>query len=330
MRYSKERGKRMKKFLLVIILAFCMCPLFGVVAQATSATEENTETSTSEDATTKDNTTEEVVPNVPQKGYYVLETDGGWQCYYNGAQQKKVYFSLKQSNGTYKVVKPGKANSYVYYFDANGNGTKYKKKRFVKVSYKKTKYTYFSNKGTILKNTIAGNKSQGYYYVDSTGVKVTTKEMKQAVKFVRSCTKTSWSKSRKLQACYNKLWKNYTYERFYDTPKASKMPSYARYMFSKKRGNCFRYAASFAYIAKVIGYDVRVVTGSISSLRGGMTPHGWTEIKIDGKWYMFDANMQRNFPTISSYKKTESTYPYRHEVSKKYKMTVKNGKVKWK
>ena len=73
-----------------------------------------------------------------------------------------------------------------------------------------------------------------------------------------------------------------------------------------------------------------MVSGGISSFHGGLTPHGWTEIKIDGKWYMFDANMQRNFPSVDSYKKTESTYAYQHKAYSKYKMTVKNGKVTWK
>lgn len=314
----------MKKFLQMFILTLFFCSLSGVTVQATSTT-------TPTDTPATESSTENVTnPEIPQTGYYITETETGLQCYYNGVAQTKVYIALKKSSGTYKAVKAGTKNSVIYYFDANGNGTKYTKKRFVKVTYKGSAKTYFSSNGTILKNTIAGNKSQGYYYVDSTGIKVTKKEIKQAVKFVRAHTKSSWSKSKKLKECYKYLWKNYTYERFYDSPKASKMPSYANYMFSKKRGNCYRYAASFAYIARVIGYDTRVVSGAISSLRGGYTPHGWTEIKIDGKWYMFDANMQRNFPNVDSYKKTESTYPYRHKTYDKYKMTVKNGKVTWK
>lgn len=313
----------MRKIVPILLLMLCICFLPKVNVQATSATTP-TDTSSVENGT-------ENTPVIPQKGYYVIETETGLQCYYNGIAQKKVYLAIKQSDTGYKVVKPGKKNSVVYYFDANGNGAGHTGKRFVKVRYKDSKKTYFSKQGTILKNTIAGNKSQGYYYVDSTGVKVTKKEIKQAVKFVRKHTKTSWSKSRKLRACYEYLWKNYTYQRFYDSPKASKMPSYAKYMFSNKRGNCYRYAATFAYIARVIGYDTRVVSGGIPSLsRSGFAPHGWTEIKIDGKWYIFDANMQRNYPNVDSYKKTSQTYPYRHEVYDKYKMTVKNGKVTWK
>lgn len=186
------------------------------------------------------------------------------------------------------------------------------------------------NRGVMLTNKIAGSKKEGYYYVDSTGIQITNKEVKLAVKFVNAHTKSSWSQDKKLKSCFNYLWKNYKYKRFYETPKASTMADYANYMLSKKKGNCYRYAASFAYIARVLGYDTRVAVGKISSARGGMTPHGWTEVKINGKWYMCDANMQRNHPSINSYMKTNSSYAYRHSCSKRYKLTIKNGKVSWK
>lgn len=262
--------------------------------------------------------------------YTVTEEDGILTCTGDGQVMTNVSFAIKNTNGIYSVVKPGTSNSVIYYFDRNGIGTVYNKNSFVKITYKGKAYTYYLRYGKIVKNCITGNKKQGYYYVDKYGVRSTSKEIKLAVNFVRKYTKSSWSKSKKLSTCYKKLWKNYKYQRFYDKPSAKKMPSYAKYMLTKKKGNCFRYAASFAYIATVIGYDSRVTCGSISSTRGGMTPHGWTEVKKDGKWYLCDANMQRNFPSVNSYLRTERTYPYRHKSSKKYKITVKYGKVSWK
>lgn len=300
--------------LYIAILSVCMCLGFGMEVQATSA-----------DAQTQTTQTE-----VTTQGYVIGETEQGLTCTYNGVLQQDKYLVVTKSETTYKVVKPCTKKSIIYYFDANGIGSVYVSDGFIPITYNGDTKTYYSKKGKLLTNTIAGNKKQGYFYVDTTGVKVTKKEIKQAVKFVRAHTKTSWSKSKKLKVCYNYLWKNYNYQRFYDKPKASKMPSYAKYMFLNKRGNCYRYAASLAYIAKVIGYEVRVTSGAIPSLRGGKSPHGWTEIKIDGKWYYFDANMQKNFPTVDSYKKTSKTYPYKHEIYDRYKMTVKNGKVTWK
>ncbi len=195
------------------------------------------------------------------------------------------------------------------------------------------KYYYFAtsakSKGVLQKNKIVGTKKKRYY-VDKNGVRVTAKEVKLAVKFVDAHTKSGWSKDKKLKACFNYLWKHYTYQRFYDKAKPAKMPSYAKYMFSKKKGNCYRYAAAFAYIARVLGYDSRVAIGSISNTRGGMSPHGWTEVKKNGKWYICDANMQRNFKTINSYMRTKKTYAYKHECSKRATLTIKKGKVTWK
>lgn len=262
--------------------------------------------------------------------YTITEQDGALMCICDGQVQTNTAFSVLNINGMYSVVKPGTKNSIVYVFDANGIGTIYGKNSFIKITYQGKTYPYYIESGKILKNCITGNKEEGYYYVDKNGVRSTAKEIKQAVSFVRKHTKSSWSKSKKLSTCYKYLWKHYSYQRFYDKPSAKKMPSYAQYMFSEKKGNCFRYAATFAYIARVIGYDSRVNCGSISSTRGGMTPHGWTEVKVDGKWYLCDANMQRNFPKVNSYLRTEKTYPYRHKSSKIYKMTLKYGKVIWK
>lgn len=267
---------------------------------------------------------------IPQNGYFIYDDGTQLQYYYNGIKQYNTYAAVKKSNGHYKVVKPTKKNSTIFYFDENGIGAKHQKKEFVKIKYKKKKKTYFSNRGKIEKNKIVGNKKQGYFYVDNTGVKVKDKTIKLAVKFVRKHTKSKWSQSKKLKACYTYFWKNYTYKRSYDKPRASKMSSYAKNMLTKKHGNCHRYAATFAYIARVLGYDVRVSYGSIPCLSGGVTPHGWTEIKINNHWYLFDANMQRNYPNINSYQRTEKTYAYPHKVSKKFKMKIKNGKVIWK
>jgi hypothetical protein len=280
----------------------------------------------------------------------LLEKQGEYQVVTPKTEEARVYYfnedgvaSLYQKTGTVTIhYKDASAKYYVkngelytgwytksenkYYYISGTLATGWKTIAKKKYYFDNTK----DNKGVLLTNTIVGSKKSGYYYVDSTGVQVTAKEMQQAAAFVKAHTKSSMSQSAKLKACFNYLWKNYKYKRFYETPKASKMAGYAKYMFTNKQGNCFRYASSFACIAKVLGYDVRVAVGKISSARGGMTPHGWTEVKVNGKWYMCDANMQRNHPGISSYMKTNKTYAYRHSCSARYKLTIKNGKVTWK
>ncbi len=263
--------------------------------------------------------------------YEVTVMDESVTCTYKGEMLTNTYAAVLKKDGQYQVVKPCTKKSSIYYFDKDGCGTPYTKSGMITISYNGKKKTYYAQKKTLVTNAIAGNSKDGYYYVGSDGVVVKDKVIKRAVKYVRAHTKTGWSQEKKLKACYQYLWKHYSYQRFYESPKASKMSSYANYMLSKKKGNCYRYAASFAYIARVLGYDVRVAVGSIPHLHGnGMTPHGWTEIKIDGKWYLFDANMQKNFPKVDSYKKTDKTYPYPHKVAAKYKMKVSNGKISWK
>lgn len=262
--------------------------------------------------------------------YKVTEEYGMLRCKYNGEWQFDKYIAIKKSGNTYKVVKPCTKGSKIYFFDYAGDGMPYTGNHFIAITYKNSTGVYYSKGGVLQKNMIAGNKEDGYFYVDSTGRRVSSKEIKQAVEFVRAHTKSGWSKSKKLKACYKYLWKNYSYKRSYDKPKASKMSGYARNMFNKKQGNCYRYAASFACIAKVLGYESRVACGSISRVGGGMTPHGWTEVKVNGKWYICDANMQRNWPKINSYMRTGKTYAFTHKCSKRYKLTVKNGKVSWK
>lgn len=271
--------------------------------------------------------------------YYFDTTDGrmatGWRTidgakYYFFSDGTRTSGFQKVNGATYYFTSAGKAvtgwktiSGARYYFASNGKMSK----GFTKIG--KLTY-YFSSAGKLQKNKIVGDGKSGYYYVDSTGVRVTTAEIKLAVKFVRKYTKSGWSNSKKLKACYNALWENYTYKRYYEAPSAKKMPTYANNMLSNKKGNCYRYAAAFAYIARVLGYDSRVAVGKISSSRGGMTPHGWTEVKTGGKWYMCDANMQRNYPKINSYMRTNKNYAYRHTCSERYTMTVKNGTVTWK
>jgi len=280
------------------MLAFCLCTVIGLKAEAADV-------------------------------YRITESDEGLTGTRNDKAMKNVYVSVKEKGNTYKVVKPFTKGSKVYYFDGSGTGVPYTGSKFIKISYGKSSKTYYSKKGKLERNKIVGSKKQGYYYVDSTGVKVTDKTVKLAVKFVRKHTKSSDSKSRKLSKCYYYLARNYKYKRSYGNlyPKAKDMKSFAYSMLSSKRGNCHAYAASFVYIARVLGYDARVVVGKVSSSRGGMTPHGWVEVKVNGKWYVCDPDMEVN-NRVASYMK--STTPCQTSVTRRCRITVKNGKVSWK
>ena len=180
-------------------------------------------------------------------------------------------------------------------------------------------------------NKIVGSKAKGYYYVDKTGRKVNAREIRQAVDFVMRNSKAGDSRAKRLKACYRALQ---TYPYFGMTnraPKAKNLSSYARYMFSRHRGDCYYYASTLAYIARVLGYDSRVAVGGATA-RGPAAPlslHGWCEVKYGKSWRMLDCSMQRAHHDRNLCLVTRKKYPFRLRCDKVYTMTVKNAKVKW-
>lgn len=270
----------------------------------------------------------------------IVETDGILNCVYNNLPEKDCYVALLSTKEGFQIVKPCTKKSVIYYFDENGAGSVYEGTGFIDITYNVSKKTYYAKKGTLLTNQIVGSKKEGYYYVDVTGVKITDKTVTYAVKFVRTHTKSTDSKQTKLKKCYNYLWKHYKYKRVYASkssralnPKAKDMSKIALEMFKSKQGNCHRYAACYAYIARVIGYDSKVAVGSISgnARTGGMTPHGWTLVKYNKtkkkyKWYICDPDMELN--NVSVYMK--SSHLCKTSTKWKCTLTIKNGKVTWK
>ncbi|MCD7745324.1 MAG: hypothetical protein LUI13_08615 [Lachnospiraceae bacterium] len=193
------------------------------------------------------------------------------------------------------------------------------------------KYYYFNAKGKLQTNKIVGSKKAGYYYVDKTGVRVTDSRIKAAVSFVVKHSKSSQSNRQRLKACYKAMCKN-PYTRFYgETPTASKMASYASYMFKNNTGNCYRYASAMAYIARVLGYDSRVSVGGVNSYGGTtLSPHGWCEVKVGSTWRIIDCSIQNRHPDVSLFLVTRKSFPYLLRCNSTFRMTVKNGKVSWK
>ena len=196
---------------------------------------------------------------------------------------------------------------------ANGkityNGTSYNfadghlKQGYVKID---GKTYYYNSNGQIMKNCIVGSEKEGYCYATASGeidytvrkavsqngtdwnvlngkaYKVKTekdrtlfrafKEVDKALK-----GKTGLSKAEKLRLCFN-YNKNAYVEKNPRIPHYRGMDwpeLYANDMFVRGTGNCFSYGASFAYMAKAIGYENVYACHS-----GG---HGWAE--VDGLVY---------------------------------------------
>lgn len=66
---------------------------------------------------------------------------------------------------------------------------------------------------------------------------------------------------------------------------------YAKWMAKNGKGSCYHYAALFAKAAKkATGCKVRVGVGA-SSLSNN---HAWAEVKVSGKWRVYDPLMSKN------------------------------------
>ena len=188
---------------------------------------------------------------------------------------------------------------------------------------------YFTGDG-LQRNTIVGSRKNGSFYVDKDGVRITDKQIKMAVNFVVSKSQSSHSSKARLKECYRALCQ-YPYVRIYgDHPSSSKIASYADYMLTKRGGNCYRYASSFAYIAKVLGFDVRVCVGGVSSGRaGGLSPHGWCEVKIGDTWRIVDCSVARRNKNRNLYLVTRGSYPFRLRCNNIFTMKIKDHKITW-
>lgn len=68
--------------------------------------------------------------------------------------------------------------------------------------------------------------------------------------------------------------------------------SYAIYGFQNCCGNCYAKAATFVYMARQLGFACHVIAGSVPSVSGGLTPHGWAEVYINGQTYVCDPDFQ--------------------------------------
>ena len=113
-------------------------------------------------------------------------------------------------------------------------------------------YYYFAADYAMAKNKIVGSKSKGYYYVDKSGARVTSNEIKMAVDFVMKNSNPASRQRNRLKQCFDALRK-YPYVGKSDTPPgASQLPSYARYMFTRQCGDCYYYGITMAYIARVL------------------------------------------------------------------------------
>lgn len=67
---------------------------------------------------------------------------------------------------------------------------------------------------------------------------------------------------------------------------------YATFGFTYSKGNCYVMAATYYQMAKLLGYEVYLVEGMVPKVGGGVTPHGWCEVVVNGTTYVCDPDFQ--------------------------------------
>ncbi|MCQ2491824.1 MAG: transglutaminase-like domain-containing protein [Lachnospiraceae bacterium] len=256
-------------------------------------------------------------PSVVKDGEnkYVVNADGSLftgvyndYCYKDGV--KYINSSLKSAKNISNYSKKKKT---IKYFTLKVDGKTYA----------------FNEKGKVYKKTIIGN-----YFFDETGIRCNDEVVKNAVRFVLNHGGKNNSRASKLKKCFNYLSsrKHYSHDTDHTAKLAttSGLPKAANKFLKKAnsgKGNCFGWASAFAYIGKVLGYDVKVCKGTTRLVSGGYGPHGWTYIKYSGSYKVCDPNM--NYKK-NCWMKSYKSYPFSLGKSKTYfKLKIKNGKASW-
>ena len=135
-----------------------------------------------------------------------------------------------------------------------------------------------------------------------------TELMRLVASVIETCTTGTMTQKTQLRKCFDFFVATSSYERKTDVPAGEWTEDYAKEILKTGKGNCYNYAAAFACIAKGLGYDARVCTGTVTSSLGGRAPHAWTEVKMGDNWYIFDTEMQ-GAKGEGYYRQTYDSYP---------------------
>ena len=250
---------------------------------------------------------------------YYFKSNGVCYTGWKKINGKEWYFTEKGSSMGARASGWTKIGSKKYYLYKKGG----KAVGWTKIS---GKTYYFSEKGVLKvgktnKVSAKATKLNGLIInkkgVCTTDGKKATNVMitlnKQIAKDLKAAKlSSSMSDRKKVDALFRYLCRKCYYQHLAINPYATTFStSSALRMLQKGRGNCYCYGAAFAYLVKAAtGYETRVSYGSCTIRRGwgrGTYSHGWTEVKIGGKWKIFDVELYDRGSFSSRYS-TGKTY----------------------
>lgn len=165
---------------------------------------------------------------------------------------------------------------------------------------------YFYPSGKMATNTYI----DGYEITKNGTLSLKAASLRKKVKSLttalsQGCT----TKEQALRKCFFHLANNYSYKSDRSLLRgASGEMAYAYELLMTGKGNCYKFAAAFAYLARELGYNPTCVWGHINGSTTIGAPHGWVEIKIGGVTYLFDPDLQLELGNKYNYNFFKLTY----------------------
>lgn len=113
-----------------------------------------------------------------------------------------------------------------------------------------------------------------------------------------------------LRSLYEYVRGNFEYLRrhYYRTGDAGWQIQEALTMYSTGKGNCYCYASAFWAAARGLGYNAKIVSGTVGAEQ---SPHGWVEIVMGDVRYTYDVELEMarhrdGYPNVNLYKMTDA------------------------
>lgn len=149
-------------------------------------------------------------------------------------------------------------------------------------------YCFDRSQGGLVRSASVGNftfDGEGHFTSGSADLDARLREI------VRAQTDSGMTQEQKLRALYVYTRDSFTYLRrpAYAFGAADFMQKDALDMLKNGYGNCYSYASLFWYLARWIGYDAKIYSGTVGTNK---RPHSWVEINFDGRDYIFDTELE--------------------------------------
>lgn len=112
-----------------------------------------------------------------------------------------------------------------------------------------------------------------------------------------------------LGECFNYVAHSFSYRSGDVWPGGEWTIPYAIEMATVGSGNCYRFAALFLWCARGLCYSASAISGQVPATRGGLTPHGWVEVYLNGQTYVCDPDLEHELPGYNWYMTTYADAP---------------------